>query len=70
MRSQAVTCFLIYTNTVVITIYNFFLVCVTISYIILNHRRRLPFIKAVNAFPGPRLIPLIGNTYLFVKKKF
>nr|XP_012219731.1 PREDICTED: cytochrome P450 4C1-like isoform X1 [Linepithema humile] len=44
------------------------LVCVAISYLFLNYRRRQSFIKAVNTLPGPRLFPFIGNIYIFAQK--
>jgi len=50
----------VFTSVALIT-----LVCVAVSYIILNHRRRLSFIKAIDVIPGPRSLPLIGNLYLF-----
>ncbi|XP_032663022.1 cytochrome P450 4C1-like isoform X2 [Odontomachus brunneus] len=46
------------------------LICVGIIYLTSNYRKRLRFIQAANALPGPKTKPIIGNAYYILQRNF
>ncbi|XP_025156901.1 uncharacterized protein LOC112589102 [Harpegnathos saltator] len=46
------------------------LICIGTYHLILYYRKRLRFMQAANALPGPKAYPIIGNAYYFFQTSF
>lgn len=46
------------------------LLCICVGYVISYYRKQLPFIQVGKILPGPKTLPILGNSLQFFRKNF